>query len=145
MEFEIDLTGLEGVELALENAMDRVLPAAAKGIRSGSEDIVDTAQDLVPVKSGELLGSIVSIEPEIKDTSVRGGVEATADYALYVELGTGIRGADSELPAGMPEATYTPDWPGQKAQPFLYPAYKANQGKVREAVAEEIRKAVGGE
>lgn len=145
MDFDIDIQGLDGLELTLDAMPDKVLIAAAQGLKSGAEDIVSTAQGLAPVakiNGGQLRESIAAEEPAIKGKAAEIKVVAGAEYAVYVEMGTGIRGANSKLPEGMPEATYNPDWPGQVAQPFMYPALKANEQNVRGAVAGKIQKAV---
>jgi hypothetical protein len=53
-------------------------------------------------------------------------VYTNLEYAPFVELGTGRRGAQSAAWAGVPDdVRYKVDWPGQHAQPFLRPAWEA--------------------
>jgi HK97 gp10 family phage protein len=144
MEYDITVDGLDDVAEALGATLEQVLPAAAKGVGRAAEVTRDTAQDFCPVDTGELWNSISATPPKIEGDTVEASVIAGAEHAVYVEMGTGIRGAGSNLPEGLPAATYRPDWPGQVAQPYMYPAYKANEDKVKDLVADEIRKAVGG-
>lgn len=142
MELSIDVEGLDEIAEALGATLDQVLPAAAKGVGKAAKAIEADARLLAPVDSGELRRKIHATAPRIKDDAVEASVVAGAEHSVYVEYGTGIRGADSNLPAGMPPATYSTDWNGQVAQPYMYPAKKRNEQKAKEVIAEEVRKAV---
>lgn len=89
----------------------------------------DAASD-VPVDTGNLKNSIQSTPIKVSKNEIIGGVEVGAEYAPYVEFGTGTRvKVDSELSAfasqfkgaGIKEINLP-------AQPFFYPAvYKQRQ------------------
>lgn len=89
----------------------------------------DAASD-VPVDTGNLKNSIQSTPIKVSKNEIIGGVEVGAEYAPYVEFGTGTRvKVDSELSAfasqfkgaGIKEVNLP-------AQPFFYPAvYKQRQ------------------
>ena len=142
MEFDVNITGLEEITEALHAKLEAVLPAAAVGVGKVAKSIEKAARKLAPVDTGELQRSIRASEPEIKDDGVEARVAATAKHSVYVEYGTGIRGAETQLPDGMPPATYRPDWPGQEAQPFMYPAKKMLEGKAQGMIADEIKKEI---
>ena len=142
MEFDITVEGLDEMAEALGATLAEVLPAAAVGVGKAAKLVAKDARKLVPVDTGDLRKRTRARTPKIDGDTVEAKVVANTEYALYVEMGTGIRGADSDLPAGMPKPTYTPDWPGQRAQPYMYPAYKANEKKAKQIIADEIRKAV---
>ena len=142
MELDIRVDGLDAIAEALHARLEDVLPAAAVGVGKAAKAVEKTARKLAPVDTGELRRKIKASEPEIKDDAVKANVAATAEHSVYVEYGTGIRGAESELPEGMPPATYATDWNGQRAQPFMYPAFKQNEQKSRDTIADEVRKAV---
>ena len=143
MELDIDVGGLDEIAESLGATLEEVLPAAMKGVGKAAQSVSKTARMLVPVDSGDLQKRIRARAPKIDGDTVEAKVVANTDYAVYVEYGTGERGAESDLPAGMPPATYSTDWNGQTAQPYMYPAYKQNEQKTRDTIADEIRKAVG--
>ena len=142
MELDIRMDGLDAIAEALHARLEDVLPAATVGVGKAAKAIEKTARKLAPVDTGELRRKIKASEPEIRDDGVEAHVAATAEHSVYVEYGTGIRGAESDLPAGMPPATYRTDWAGQRAQPFMYPAKKQNEQKTKDTIADEVRKAV---
>ncbi len=142
MELDIRMDGLDALAEALHARLEDVLPAAAVGVGKAAKAIEKTARKLAPVDTGELRKKIKASEPEIKDGAAEANVAATAAHSVYVEYGTGVRGAESTLPAGMPPATYRSDWAGQPAQPYMYPAFKQNEQKAKDTIADEVRKAV---
>ena len=146
MELDIRMDGLDVLAETLHARLEDVLPAAAVGVGKAAKAIEKTARKLAPVapvNGGNLRKSIRASAPEVKDGAVEAKVSAGAEYAVYVEYGTGVRGAESDLPAGMPPATYSTDWNGQTAQPYMYPAKKQNEQKATGMIADEVRKAVG--
>jgi len=142
MEFEITVDGLDDIAAELNARLADILPAAAIGVGKVAKDVEKDARKLAAVDTGEMREKIQAQPPVIKGDAVEADVVAGARHSLYVEYGTGIRGADSSLPEGMPPATYRPDWNGQTAQPFMYPAMKQNEQKAKATIADEIRKAV---
>lgn len=93
---------------------------ASAAVRKAAHDIEAHAKDVVPVDTGNLKNSIqASMEGEL--TAV---VAVGAEYGVYVEFGTGARGAASniERPEGI---RYSSDWAGMPAQPYLTPAAEA--------------------
>lgn len=145
-QIKVDVEGLEGIEDALEKlTTETILSAAAEGMAEGMQSVVGTAKDLVPVDTGELRDSIKAEPVEISDGGVTGLVKANTDHAVFVEMGTGARGA-ANAPEGAIEAgaTYTTGHPGMEAQPYMYPAMKRGEPVVHEAIAAAIKKAVGG-
>jgi len=142
MEFDITVEGLDEMAEALGTTLAEVLPATAVGVGKAAKLVAKDARKLVPVDTGDLRKRIRARSPKIDGDTVEAKVVANTEYALYVEYGTGIRGAESELPAGMPPVTYLTDWNGQRAQPFMYPAKKQNEQRAQEIIADEIQKAV---
>lgn len=43
-------------------------------------------------------------------------------HAVFVEFGTGERGAASHFPGKPADITYSPDWKGMAARPYLIPS-----------------------
>ena len=142
MEFDIELEGLDAMAEAMGERLEDVLPAAMKGVAKAAQGVAKDARLLAPVDSGDLQKRVRARSPEINGDAVEAKVVANTEYAVYVEYGTGVKGAGSSLPEGMPPATYRTDWTGQVAQPFMYPAMKQNESKTKATIANEIRKAV---
>ncbi len=83
------------------------------------------AKNLAPVDTGQLRSSIHT-EVKKNGKEIIGRVYTNNDHAVYVEFGTGQRGAGSNIDRPFP-VTYRPDWVGMIAQPYLYPAIKGSE------------------
>lgn len=104
------------------------------GVRRGQQMIEEAARGFAPTLSGELVGSIRSLEPVNTGKEIIGTVVADAPHAGFVEFGTGLRGAGTypgELPTeGVPiTGGWVYDyknqgWVGMPAHPFMRPAYE---------------------
>ena len=103
----------------LSRLMQRVVPALVDAVTESCETVVEEAQAIVPVDTGELRESIHTADVSLVGSVVSGSVEASSPHAGYVEFGTGARGAAS---AGAGPYPYTESWPGMPAQPYLRPA-----------------------
>lgn len=120
------------------------------------------AKALAPADTGALRESI-HMEVKKDGKKIIGRVYTNLIYAPYVEFGTGIKGngtypykpKDIALSYRSTEWIYTPDGgetfyrtKGQVAQPYMYPSLKKNEKKIqamfKEAVKEQIEKAIGG-
>jgi HK97 gp10 family phage protein len=92
--------------------------AARLSVEQGAEAVLETAESIVPVETGDLRES-GHVE------LLKGGAQPSAavvfdsPHAGYVEYGTGIRGAAS---AGAGDGPYSESWPGMRAQPYLRPS-----------------------
>ena len=60
--------------------------------------------------------------PSNKNGKIEGTVATKAEYAPYVEFGTGQTGEKTNENQEV-SINYRADWKGQKAQPYLYPAF----------------------
>ena len=111
--------GAQALGAQLERIDEAALTdAAAQGLRAGLEAIAQEARAACPVDSGTLRASIgVQVTP---GRTAEGVVRADAPHAAAVEIGTLRR----------------------RAQPFLYPAYRAGRAQLTAAVAEQIRRAM---
>jgi HK97 gp10 family phage protein len=104
--------------------------------------IVEHAQQNVSVRTGELRGSIRAAEIKDDGKRITGSVVATADWAAFVEFGTGLTGSGTypwDLP--MENVPLTGEWiydykhigwKGQAAQPYMRPALDTARGEVLE-------------
>ncbi len=130
-----------------------------KAIAQGVQIVRREAVLLCPVDTGELRQSIKT-SVETAGDEVNGITYTNKEYAAYVEFGTGPKGEENHSgisPKITPSYTkhgwsYKNDageWiytNGQPAQPFMYPALKNNEDKVKkrvkEVISEELRKLV---
>jgi HK97 gp10 family phage protein len=149
----------------LAERMGEVGPAAVRVtqrlVAATTEQVEHYATEYAPRKTGTLVGSIRS---DIGNGGMSGTVEATAKYAIFVELGTGLRG---EFPSQeiviRPRAAKALRWvgpdgkvhfakvvrsPGMKAKPFLRPALQRAidelESSLGVAIAMEILRGPGG-
>lgn len=113
----------------------RILAAVSAGVALGAKIIEEEAKSICPVDTGALQASIQAQEPLEDGNQVTAEIVATADYAAYVEYGTGERGAAS---AGAGEGPYSPHWPGMAAQPYMRPPLDTRRGDVFDAIAQEV-------
>ena len=157
MEFDIEMEGLDEMAEALGTTLDGVLPAAAVGAGKAAQTIRSTAQDLVPVDSGEARERISATKGEIEGDTATAKVISGAEHSIYIEMGTGPKGAEHHegIDPNADPAYRTNGWvypladgkgfrytEGQPARPFMYPAMKQNEQKTEATIAEEVRKAV---
>ncbi len=117
----------------------KVTEALKQGITAWAERVLGTAQSLVPVDTGELKASGHVVVNETGST-VAAAVVFDAGHSVFVEYGTGQRGAASP---GAGPGPYNPSWPGMAAQPYLRPAYDEHRGEAlgmtKEAIAVAIK------
>jgi hypothetical protein len=65
-----------------------------------------------------------------------GEVGFGSGHAVYVEFGTGARGAASDFPGKPDDIKYSPDWKGMAAQPYLIPSVEEARGPFEVAVGQ---------
>lgn len=111
-----DVRGLNPLLDALSQAdRESLLDAAAQGMQEGLEAIAREARAICPRDTGALAASI-GIRLNRADGQLSGEVFASASHAVPVEMGTQT----------------------QPARPFLYPAFKAGEQQIVQAVAKTI-------
>lgn len=146
MSVEITSEGLAEILEELRELGEEFLPLLLQGTQNGLRRIATEAKTLAPERTGRLRGSIGSAA-RIEGDHIEGDVHANAEYAVYVEMGTGQQGHDSEIASEL-GAMYTVlrgDKPflGQPARPFLHPAVKAGQWKIPDSILRALRKRRG--
>jgi HK97 gp10 family phage protein len=108
----------------------KVDEAVQAAITAWAGRVLETAQSIVPVDTGELRDS-----GQVVVNGTHAAVEFTAGHAIYVEYGTGRRGAASP---GAGPGPYNPNWPGMRAQPYLRPAFDQQRAEAPQMTAEFI-------
>jgi HK97 gp10 family phage protein len=129
----------------------KVAMGTYNGVSDGAQIVETAAKENAPVATGALRDSIdTTVVRGIQNTQGGGplnsslfGVTATVaphtDYDVYVEFGTGRRGAASP---GAGEGPYDPNWPGMAAQPYMRPAADDNRDAVVDAITSGVAEAL---
>ncbi len=119
----------------------RITPGVIAAVEASDALVLQEAQALVPVRTGELKSSGHVVPVQQKGSTVVGGVAFDAGHAAYVEFGTGIRGAAGPGSGPYP---YSSTWPGMTPRPYLRPALdtarEAIRGIFRSQVALSLNK-----
>lgn len=110
-----------------------------KAVKVATMNVQATAKHLCPVDTGNLRNRIHMSVKEDGGTVI-GRVSNDTEYAMFVEFGTGVRGESSGYPrADKLGLSYRPDWKGQVAQPFMYPALKQNEDFIKAIIGEAVK------
>ncbi len=122
--------------------MESITRRALTAVTEGTGVILEKALAFVPVDTGELRDSIGSVV-ELHGLVVNGTIFAGAEHAIFVEFGSGLRGAASDhgaLPTtGIPITdafVYNyrdPNWQGYPARPFMRNALDYSRAEVLQA------------
>ena len=107
----------------------KIVPGLLEAVDACGQIVEDEAKLLCPVRTGALRDSI-GHRVDQTGSSVYSTVYAGEDYAGYVEMGTGIRGAASP---GAGPYEYSATWPGMEAQPYLRPALDSTRDQNKTA------------
>lgn len=130
-------SSFSGLNIAVAQAVFE--QAALLSVEQGAEIVLEEAEAIVPVDTGELR------ESGHVEMVTSGGAQPSAavvfdsEHAAYVEYGTGVRGAAS---AGAGEGPYDPDWPGMAAEPYLRPALDTSRAAIVEVFRDNTALAV---
>ncbi|MTP01202.1 hypothetical protein GMB41_07435 [Turicibacter sanguinis] len=130
---------------------DTLMPIMARQAKF----VQGTAKDLCPVDLGQLRNSIRTT-PRKSKYKVTALVHTNTEYAAYVEFGTGKVGETTPVankypgPLSYKQTKWRARIPdvgwryvaGQSAQPFLYPALKNNESKVRDNIANDLKQVI---
>lgn len=145
--FNASIDGLDSLMSKLSEMGDTACLVATKAIETGARVIEGEAVLNVAVDTGYLRESI-GTEAEDKGGTAVAEVYATAEYAPYVELGTGQRGEETNKNSDV-SVSYTMErngkpYMGQPAQPFMYPAFvtgkEAATAQTVKVIREELTK-----
>lgn len=116
----------------------KVDDAVTAAITEWAEKVLTTAQSICPVDTGALRASgHVEVASTGKTAAV--AVVFDAPYSVYVEYGTGQRGASSSGAGDGPYGSTA----GQPAQPYLRPAFDEHRDQAQGLTREKITAALG--
>jgi HK97 gp10 family phage protein len=109
------------------------VPKIVAAVTEGCTAVVEEAQTIVPVDTGELKDSIHTASVQLEGTVVSGTVTADAPHAEFVEYGTGVRGDGTypyELPADWHYDYKGQGWKGHASQAFMRPALDTARAEI---------------
>lgn len=125
--------------MAREGSFRSVIPQAADKIEQEVFELVDwvavgiegnAATDAPIGPTGKLAGSVEKKPTTRANGVVEGEVVASAEYAAYVNYGTGAAGASSAVPGRTEEIRYTSGWKGMAARPFFSSAVENGRNEL---------------
>lgn len=116
----------------------KIEEAVGAGVVNWANRVFETSQQLVPVDTGELKAS-GHVDVSQVGKQVFASIVYDAEHSVYVEFGTGQRGAASP---GAGDGPYNPNWKGMPAQPYLRPAFDEHRDEVTDVVAATITAAI---
>ena len=95
-----------------------------------------------PADTGDLRNSIKS-NVKKSNNGVVGTVSTNSDHSACIEFGTGQKGIKSPSPPKYDgNISYTAEWSGMPARPYLYPALKNNEKKILKNIQEDIKEEI---
>lgn len=112
-----------------------------KSMKKATLLVEGSAKEYVAVDTGDLRGSIHPKVTKPSKYEVTGHVYTALEYGPFVEFGTGVRGEASNTNPDV-EVSYDPDWQGQVAQPYLYPALVNNRSRIMKILGEDLEKTI---
>lgn len=143
----------------LEAMSGGVADAVEKAVLRELKRVQADAKRLAPVETGHLRMSITTDVKCDTNGDIIGAVGSNLEYAAAVEFGSGPVGEANPraLPEGVSPAYRKDGWTyfdkktnrfvstkGQPARPFLYPAFKQNESRVKDNIARAIQRALKG-
>lgn len=162
------MEGLDRLNAKLRRIPDAMREELRAAIAAGAADIVTAQKRLAPVKSGKLRDSIQFVfgdQEQVKYASLKFGAAGRQKGDPYltaiisagnsamrnahnVEFGAPAHKIKPKKPRGrlviegrvLPPG-YAVDHPGAPAQPFFYPAFRANKRRVKSRITRAITKA----
>lgn len=144
--------GKEAAE-AFSRISEQATNAAEQALLRGALMIERDAKINVRVDTGRLRTSITHRLTGAGTASPMVDVGTNVEYAKWIEFGTGlyaVNGDGRKTPWLFPTGKYNSEgqeiwaWTaGSEANPFLFPAFNGNKAKIKEEVANAIRKDLG--
>lgn len=109
-------------------------------IENEGKFVEDEARLNCPVDTGDLRQSIQHSTEKNSD-GVTSTIYTNSDHGAYVEFGTGMKGEETNRNPNV-SVGFNQDWSGMAAQPYLYPALKNNEDKIKKHAVGELKKEI---
>lgn len=145
---KIEMKGLESVIKDLNKLGKSISTPIKTGMTKATNKCKRLAKEECPtnkdlkITGGSLKESIHS-EVRSKAEQIVGEVSTNKEYAAYVEFGTGQRGMATNTNTEV-EVSYRADWAGQKAHPYMYPAFTQTKEELPKFLKNEMDKVLRG-
>ena len=138
MTFSLQFKGLDKVIDQYEKIEKELQESLKKTVNDSVKNVVRNAKNMAPVDTGNLRRSIHG-ELNVEKGKIEGRIVVNADYAPYVEFGTGERGIVTNTNSKIP-VTYTKGFHGQVAHPFFYPSYYEEEENFKHTLKDILKK-----
>lgn len=138
MKFSMQFKGLDKVIDQYEKIEKELQESLKKTVNDSVKNVVRNAKNMAPVDTGNLRRSIHG-ELNVEKGKIEGRIVVNADYAPYVEFGTGERGIVTNTNSKIP-VTYTKGFHGQVAHPFFYPSYYEEEENFKHTLKDILKK-----
>lgn len=142
MGINIEIDGLGDILGNLGAMTAKLDGALQRGTQKGGKIIQAECKAECPVATGELCNSIVE-QTSGGNCQYTSEVGPTADYGIYVEMGTGIYAGGRQTPWRYQDAQGS--WHttrGQKPQPYMEPGFEAGKDKAVNILTAEVKNAL---
>lgn len=117
------------------SVLNKIAAGAANGVLEVATQGQALSQLYAPKDTGALAESI-QVKSELNATSAQASWGPDVPYDVFVEFGTGQRGAASAEAGPGP---YDPNWPGMVPQPYMRPSLDELKGTALETIATAIK------
>lgn len=112
----------------VEQLADRIRERALALVMVAADATVTATQNAAPVgETGNLRESIAHAQPVVNDPYITCTIEASAEYAAYVDRGTGIFGPSGAPITGNPFLAFR--WPRMGPGIFVFRSVKGSPAK----------------
>jgi HK97 gp10 family phage protein len=141
----IGLTGHLTIIRRMKEAGPRTRNMVEDVLLDSSLAIMNDARTRAPVrKLGKVIGGRLraSINVIFYDNGLTADVGTDVEYAVFVEFGTGRRGAATNMYKRPPGYVHGPK-KGMAAQPYLFPAWDAEKDRFLRKLRAAFRKGLG--
>jgi hypothetical protein len=119
----------------ISGTLEKIATGAANGVLEVATQGQALSQLYAPVDTGALRESI-QVKSDLGETSAQASWGPDVPYDVYVEFGTGKRGAAS---ADAGPGPYDPNWPGMVPEPYQRPALDELRGTALDTIAASIK------
>lgn len=127
----------------LDRVTDKLRAELVRAVEQGALIVEAEAKRMAPTGDSGQLRASIGHAVEVNGNEITGAVGTNLYYAPYVEFGTGIYAANGQgRKTGWRYKDSNGKWHftyGGRPQPFLYPALRNNQDRVRDHIAKYMR------
>lgn len=139
-----EIRGSQKLLRKFQNMTPNVERGLTDGLNRAAQLVNRRAKMLAPIDTGDLRGKIHAESAQKNGDEISASVIASSDHAVFVEFGTGVRGAGSYPYPTTLSLSYDSDCAGQVAQPYLGRALHSSEADVDKIVIQAVARAMKG-